>query len=661
MLLRRIRDIEKHLLDFISQQFQIKLEKLTVEIPPQVEFGDLAFPFPFELAKLLGKAPRQIAEEVVEETRTALPVRVERMEAGGAGYVNVFFKRAPFFEELSLWVHAPLPPPSGSKVIVEHTNINPNKAAHIGHLRNAALGDTFVRILRADGRRVEVHNYIDNTGVQVADVVVGLRYLRKLTPDQVRTIEDSFDYYCWDLYAEVSDWYKQDESRLRHRYQTLAEIEKGEGDSSTLAEYLSMRIVRAHLDTMKRISVRYDLLPRESEILRLKFWEEAFELLQKRNALHYVEEGPNRGCWVMRLSHESETEESDQEADEKIIVRSNGTVTYVGKDIAYQLWKFGLLGKNFHYDRFYEYEDGTTAWISTAHLSPQSDMDAGREPDFGRGEEVYNVIDVRQSYLQRVVVEGLRSLGFEEQADRSVHFAYEMVALSPACCKELGIELSSEEQKKPFVEVSGRRGLGVKADDLINKLVEKLRQEVDGRQQDLPLEKRIFIAHQIAVGALRYFLLKYARHSVIAFDFAEALSFEGETGPYLQYSVVRANNIFRKLEAEPTSENADGQSLWRHRERIDKLLGDNEIWSILLQTARIEDIVRQSVETMEVSYLAKHAFTLAQRFNLFYHNYHILSEKDRLKKNFYLAVADTARQGLLRTLDLLGIEVPEKM
>ncbi len=661
MLLRRIRDIEKHLLDFISQQFQIKLEKLTVEIPPQVEFGDLALPFPFELAKLLGKAPRQIAEEVVEETRTALPVRVERMEAGGAGYVNVFFKRAPFFEELSLWVHAPLPPPSGSKVIVEHTNINPNKAAHIGHLRNAALGDTFVRILRADGRRVEVHNYIDNTGVQVADVVVGLRYLRKLTPDQVRTIEDSFDYYCWDLYAEVSDWYKQDESRLRHRYQTLAEIEKGEGDSSTLAEYLSMRIVRAHLDTMKRISVRYDLLPRESEILRLKFWEEAFELLQKRNALHYVEEGPNRGCWVMRLSHESGTEESDQEADEKIIVRSNGTVTYVGKDIAYQLWKFGLLGKNFHYDRFYEYEDGTTAWISTAHLSPQSDMDAGREPDFGRGEEVYNVIDVRQSYLQRVVVEGLRSLGFEEQADRSVHFAYEMVALSPACCKELGIELSSEEQKKPFVEVSGRRGLGVKADDLINKLVEKLRQEVDGRQQDLPLEKRIFIAHQIAVGALRYFLLKYARHSVIAFDFAEALSFEGETGPYLQYSVVRANNIFRKLEAEPTSENADGQSLWRHRERIDKLLGDNEIWSILLQTARIEDIVRQSVETMEVSYLAKHAFTLAQRFNLFYHNYHILSEKDRLKKNFYLAVADTARQGLLRTLDLLGIEVPEKM
>ena len=656
-----MRDIEKRLLDFISHHFQIKLEKLTVEIPPQVEFGDLAFPFPFELAKLLGKAPRRIAEEVTEKIRTTLPVEVERIEAGGAGYVNVFFKRAPFFEDLRLWLDAPLPPPNGSKVIVEHTNINPNKAAHIGHLRNAALGDTFVRTLRAAGQRVEVHNYIDNTGVQVADVVVGFRHLRKLTPDQVRTIKDSFDYYCWDLYAEVSDWYRQDESRLRHRHQTLAEIEKGEGESSALAEYLSMRIVLAHLDTMKRIGVRYDLLPRESEILRLKFWEEAFELLRKRNVLHYVEEGPNRGCWVMRLPHESETEESDQEADEKIIVRSNGTVTYVGKDIAYQLWKFGLLGKNFHFDRFYEYEDGSSAWISTTHTSPRHDKDPGRDPDFGRGEKVYNVIDVRQSYLQRVVVEGLRSLGFEEQADRSVHFAYEMVALSPACCTELGIELSSEEEKKPFIEVSGRKGFGVKADDLINKLVEKSSQEVDARQQDLPLEKRISIARQIAVGALRYFLLKYARHSVIAFDFAEALSFEGETGPYLQYSVVRANNIFRKLEAELTSENNDEQRPWQHRERINELLSDNEIWSILLQTARIEDIVRQSVETMEVSYLAKHAFTLAQQFNLFYHSYHILSEKDSLKKNFYLAVANTARQGLLRTLDLLGIEVPEKM
>ena len=664
VLLQRIREIETLLLDFIDQHFQVQLEKLTVETPPQVDFGDLAFPFPFELAKFLRRAPRRIAEEVVEKIQAAdgiLPPHVERIEAGGAGYVNVFFNRALFFSDLCSWLRAPVTPPNGGKIVVEHTNINPNKAAHIGHLRNAALGDTFVRLLRASSRRVEVHNYIDNTGVQVADVVVGFREVRKLSLDQVKAIEDPFDFYCWDLYAEVSEWYAQDEPRLRHRHQTLAEIEKGEGESSELAEYLSMRIVRAHLETMKRIGVRYDILPRESEILHLKFWEEAFELLQKRQAIQYVEEGPNRGCWVMRLPDESGTKENDKDADEKIIVRSNGTVTYVGKDIAYQLWKFGLLAKDFYYRRFYEYEDGSSTWISTVDSSDQSNTGSHTEPDFGRGVKVYNVIDVRQSYLQRVVVEGLRSLGFKEQADRSVHFAYEMVALSPACCVELGIQLSEEEKKKPFIEVSGRRGLGVKADDLINKLIEKSAQEVDGRQKDLPLEKRIAIANQIAVGALRYFLLKYTRNSVISFDFAEALSFEGETGPYLQYSVVRANNIFRKLKGGISSDNNGKERLWRHRKRINELLGNNEIWGILLLTARIEDIVRQSIETMEISCLAKYAFTLAQRFNLFYHNYHILSEKDSLKKDFYLAVADTTRQGLLRTLDLLGIEVPEKM
>ena len=406
------------------------------------------------------------------------------------------------------------------------------------------LGDTLVRLLRADGRLVEVQNYIDNTGVQVADVVVGFYHLRQLSLEQAKAIEDPFDYYCWDLYAEVSEWYARDESRLRLRHQTLAQIERGKGEVSELAEYLSTRIVRAHLRTMDRIGVQYHVLPRESEILYLKFWDEAFELLRKRQVITHVQQGPHKGCWVMRLPGESGTSESDPGVEEKIIVRSNGTVTYVGKDIAYQLWKFGLLNRDFLYRPFHEYSDGRKVWVSTANVSSQGGTYRGQQPDFGRGERVYNVIDARQSRLQRVVVHGLQSLGFERQAAQSVHFSYEMVALSPACCAELGIELSEEDRKRPYVEVSGRKGLGVKADDLIDKLVEKLLHEVQIRQKEVSRSKQISIATQIAVGALRYFLLKFTRNSVIAFDFAEALSFEGETGPYLQYSVVRANNIF---------------------------------------------------------------------------------------------------------------------
>lgn len=652
MLLKWIDTVEQHLRRFVQQHYGITLDRLTVSSPPKTEMGDLAFPFPFELAKSLRKPPRQIAQEVAAAV-PAIP-EVSRFEAAGGGYVNVFYSRPAFFRELYRWVRSPFPAPDGEKVIVEHTNINPNKAAHIGHLRNAALGDSFVRLLRAGGNRVEVQNYIDNTGVQVADVVVGFQHLRQLSLDQVKAIPDPFDYYCWDLYAEVSDWFSKEESRLQLRFRMLKEIEEGHGTTAELAEYVSNRIVKAHLATMLRLGVRYDVLPRESEILHLRFWDEAFRKLKEHGTISFAEEGPSKGCWVMQLPGED-----DESAEEKIIVRSNGTVTYVGKDIAYQLWKFGLLDKTFRYRPFHQYPDGQVVWSSTTQ------EDGNPQPDFGGGARVYNVIDVRQSYLQRVVVQGLRGLGYESQADKSVHFSYEMVALSPACCADLGIQLSEEDRNRPYVEVSGRKGLGVKADDLMNKLFEKSLAEVNTRQQDMPVEQREQIARRIAVGALRYFLLKYARNSVIAFDFGEALSFEGETGPYLQYSVVRANNIFRKLESQAEASQADWKSevtrLSESEDLVSPLLADDETWSLLMLIARMDDLIGQSVMTMEVSNLAKHSFTVAQQFNLFYHRHHILSEADCARKSYYLAVADISRLGLLKMLDILGIEVPDKM
>ena len=521
---------------------------ISTERPPNLAMGELATPLAFELAKRLRRAPRLIAREIAEEL--GVVPGVDRIETAGAGYVNFFFDRPGFLSAVvrsAGRLHG-IPAPGAPKAVVEHTNINPNKAAHIGHLRNAALGDTFVRLLRRAGRRVEVQNYIDNTGVQVADVVIGFRHIENKSIEEVRALADApkFDYLCWDLYARVTQFYEEDKSRLALRGETLAAIEGGHGVAAELAEIVSVAISRCHLRTMDRLGVKYDVLPRESEILRLKFWDAAFARLKQSGAIHLAETGKNAGCWVMNLSVAEGGLGGEGDDDAKVIVRSNGTVTYVGKDIAYQLWKFGLLDRDFAYRRFYTYENGHVAWTSAAD---KGEADA---PSFGHATDVFNVIDIRQSYLQNVLAAGLRALGFEAEASRSVHFSYEIVALSPRCAAEMGYTLSEEEARKPYVEVSGRKGLGVKADDLLDRLEVAARAEVDARQPEAPNAERLGIAHLIAVGALRYFLLKFTRTAIIAFDFRDALSFDGETGPYCQYAVVRARNIFRKAaEQEP--------------------------------------------------------------------------------------------------------------
>ena len=633
--------------------------------PPRVEMGDLALPLAMELARKLRRPPRQIAEEVAAALRSV--AGVAKAEVAGAGYVNLFLDRAAYAAQLGapLEAEASAATAAGEKLIVEHTNINPNKAAHIGHLRNAALGDTFVRLLRARGHTVEVQNYIDNTGVQVADVVVGFLYLeQKKEEDVARLAQDpaaKFDYYCWDLYARVTRFLAEDSARLELRNRTLQEIEEGHTLAARVAEIVSTAIVRRHLATMLRLNVRYDLLPRESEILRLRFWDRAFELLKEKRAIYLETEGKNKGCWVMRQTDGNEpsertqgTEPTERTEDTKVIVRSNGTVTYVGKDIAYQLWKFGLLGKDFYYRPFETYPDGHTVWVSSSEPS------SGSPPAFGRGQKVYNVIDVRQSYLQNIVAAGLRALGFEEQADRSIHFSYEMVALSPRCCEEMGIELSPEERQRPFVEVSGRKGLGIKADDLLDRLLEEAYKEVLARHPDEPEDFRWRIAQQIAIGALRYFLLRYTCSTIIAFDFHEALSFEGETGPYVQYAVVRARNIFRKLDEEGRrfDENAVTPAVL---ERFLAAPEGDAFWELLYQASQWDAVAELAIATTEPAAVAKYAFQLAQGFNNFYHRFRILTEQDEARKMFLLWLVKRVEDRLTTTLDLLGIEVPEAM
>jgi arginyl-tRNA synthetase len=655
MLLALAQNLEKALLERISERYKVTYDALNFTIPPKIELGELALPIAFDLARKVRRPPLEIAKELASDAG-GIP-GIGKVDVAGAGYLNFHLDRGAFGLELARSIAQKRfgrisAPEATGKIIVEHTNINPNKAAHIGHLRNATLGDSFVRCLRFLGHDVEVQNYLDNTGVQVADVVVGLERMQAMTLPEVAAIDGKFDYYCWDVYARVSQFYQQSEENKRYRSLTLQSVEAGNNPTAELAQHVAMRIVNAHLATMGRINVQYDLLPRESEILHLHFWEKAYQLLKDRGAIYYVDEGKNRGCWVMNTGDsQSEAAREEAEEDEKIIVRSDGTVTYVGKDIAYQLWKLGLLGLDFHY-KLYDTYNGHPLWITATEPDPGS-----TPPRFGHAQRVYNVIDSRQAYLQNIVVQGLKALGFEQEAANSIHFSYEMVALTPACCDALGFPLSEQDRKRPYVEVSGRKGLGVKADDLLDALVDKALTEIRARHS-LPEEESASIARIIAVGALRYFLLRFARNTVIAFDLKEALNFDGETGIYVQNAVVRANSIFKKL--GESGDEAPNPAM-DYPDFGGFLAGDHEIWDIVYHAARLPEVVRQIGQSLELGQLCKYAFSLAQKFNLFYHKHYILSEKDLQRKQHLLLVADVVRRQLTEALNLLGCEVPPKM
>ena len=654
MQLKVHRRIRTALRSALEEHWQIEGPEAILNQTPKIEFGELATPLCLSLAKTLKKSPKSIAENLV----SSLSVEgVRKMEVAGPGYINFYLDRATVLketmDEFRNGVFEGFYKPDG-KVIVEHTNINPNKAAHIGHLRNAAIGDTFVRTLRFSGREVEVQNYIDNTGVQVADVIVGFRFIENRSLEEVRALirhpGRKFDYYCWDLYAKASSYYETLDPEHSNRTQTLRDIEDGHNETAAMAEEVAMNIVRYHLRTMERINVRYDLLPRESDILHLKFWDEAFALLKARKAIFFEENGKNRGCWVMRLDTQSGSED-------KVIVRSNGTVTYVGKDIAYQLWKLGLLDRDFNYAVFDYDSQQSPIWVTSSGKDTLTE-----HPAFGGGRAVYNVIDVRQSYPQTVVREGVRSLGYEDEAESSIHFSYEMVALTPTCATQLGVELSDEDRGKPYVEVSGRKGQGVKADDLLDMLEEKALLEVRRRNPDFTDTEQADVARQIAVGALRYFLLRFTRNAVIAFDFDEALNFDGETGPYIQYATVRANNILRRMETDHPAFSLTGlDRILQSSKLIDFLDESDDLWELVYAASRLDEVAAQVTSSMEPATLAKFAFTLAQKFSLFYHRYRVLAEKDPQRQLFYLLVVDFVRRSLTQTLDLMGISVPSRM
>jgi arginyl-tRNA synthetase len=629
------------------------VDRVVLQSPPRLAMGDLATPLCLELAKILKRKPRELAEILAKGL--ALPMFVQSVSVEGAGYLNFKFDRGAFTAAHMQSVMSPMRR-GGERVIVEHTNINPNKAAHIGHLRNAVLGDTLVRCLKWLGEHVETQNYIDDTGVQVADVVVAFEHLLKEDAAAVqRRIDDPtmrFDYFCWDLYSKMANYYAEHPEAEQWRRDTLHRIEQREGETAKLAALIARAIVHRHLATMLRFDIEYDLLPKESDIIALHFWDRAFELLKKSGAVILETEGKHKGCWVMKLEGTTDFEGMDE--PDKILVRSNGTVTYTGKDIAYQLWKFGLLDRTFNFRKFTTYPDGRILWETTAS---EGSPDA---PKFGGAQKVFNVIDVRQAYLQRVVREGLRLLGHTRQAENSIHFSYEMVAITPGTAEALGLEVSDADRKRPFLEMSGRKGVGVKIDDLIDAMQSKATEAVreGSKREGLSDDEVEQLGRLIAIGAIRYFMLKFGRNKVIAFDFTEALTFEGDSGPYLQYSTVRVENIFRKMKERGVDPRIDDASL--DALTINEGLTD-EMWELVRRSADLPAAIQRAVEALELSVITHELFELSQKFNSFYHKYPILNEKDPAERQRRAVCAEVFRRTMRAALELLAIPVPERM
>jgi arginyl-tRNA synthetase len=691
-----ILDIQKNLSASVraavTAAYDVPLGSITYQYPPRPELGDLAITAPFDLAKALRRKPREIAERLSSDLNASPGVR--KAEPAGGGYVNVFLERGRVLRGVHDRLTNPgAGPPAGARVIVEHTSINPNKAAHIGHLRNAVLGDTFVRVVRERGHEVGVQNYIDDTGVQVADVVVGFRHIEGKSRDEVRDLaaQPRFDYYCWDLYAKVGDFYAADPANKKLQAETLHEIEKGGNATADLAAFIAAAIVDRHLATMERLGIRYDLLAHESDVLRLHFWERAFALLKESGAIRLETDGKMAGCWVLAMGPEVPEVGDDsgtntgrnaagnsgaqagvspaQRAggpggattappgfndEDKVIVRSNGIVTYTGKDIAYQLWKLGLIDRDFRYRRHRTYPDGHVLWSTT------SGAGAPDAPAFGHAKDVFNVIDVGQSYPQRVVKAGVAALGHPEGAAGSHHLAYEKVVLSPATARALGYAVADDGA----VKVSGRKGLGVKADDLMDALGAKARAEIETRDPARDAAAREATGAQVAVGALRYFLLKFGRTKVITFDMDEALAFTGETGPYVQNAIVRARNIFARLEGDGhdvAALIARGRAL-----DLDRFLegeeGD-EVWGLVMLMARSDETSEQVVRAEEVSLLARHAFAIAQAFHSYYQKprYTVLRAESEDARAFRVLVVDAFVRQMLALTALLGIPVPDRM
>lgn len=601
----------------------------------KTEFGDITTNVAFLIAKKTSGKPSEIAKDFVESQielyidnskSTGRSSLIEAAYPHPAGYINFKLNttnvasstlteilRNPHFAESDIG--------NGKSVIIEHTSVNPNKALHIGHARNLVIGDTLYRLLRMTNHNPIVLNYVDDSGLQVADLVVGFLFAG-FPIDSKKS--QKFDIYCGDeVYVKVNELYTNDKNLAEKRRLVLKEIELGQSYVSKFASNISRRVLAEQLKTCWRLKARYDLLNFESHILASNQWNKTFEILKKKGVLVLETEGKNKDCWIIKSNV----------TENKIVVRSDGTATYIAKDIPYALWKLGLIPDYSHYYKFSEQWDDSVLWATTLDTKSYSED----HPKFNTAELAVTIIDSRQSKLQELVSFVIfKLMGTDTKEYR--HLGYEPVTLSSNTAKMLGLDIG----KKDFAHMSGRKGVVVYADYVLDILHTKALEEIKKRRGDSEDSLLRASAEDIAISALRYNLIKQDLDKMITFDITESLSLEGDTGPYLQYAYARSQRILEKSRAEISNINFS-------------LLSEESETSLLMEISKLDMIMEDAAKNLNPKILARYAYKLAVKFNLFYEKTPVLRDPNPNKVVLRLALVKSFEIVMKKVFEILGM------
>ena len=641
-VIHQIREIiNKSLVD-------LKYETIEYDVsePPKTEFGDLTTNIAFLLSKRMHKKPNEIARELVYNSinlqlkNMGKDSLIQNADAHISGHINFNINYVNFNKFLLALVkqNKLLLPNIGQnkKIVIEHTSVNPNKALHIGHLRNVVVGDSLYRLFKMTNHKTLVLNYIDDSGVQVADLIVAFRFAG-FNPDNMDK-NFKFDQYCGEIYVKMNELYKTNLDLIEKRKLVIKEIEQGNTELAHFTNYIVEKIVKQQLVSCWRIKSRYDLMVIESQILLSKLWEKTLDLLKDRNIIHFSTEGKNINCWVIK----------DEHNEEKVVIRSDGTATYIAKDISFAVWKLNLVDDPFTYTKFSLQWDNSILWKSM--LKSETTQNSFHENNLVLGEnspsKVITVIDSRQARLQKIISSIISEI--DPNIQNYIFLGYETVALSPYTVQAIGKEL--DEKNKKVIHMSGRKGIFINADNILDELHKKAYSEIRKRNSDFDDTTTEEIAEGIAVSAIRYNLLKQDLDKMITFDMKEALNLDGDTSLYLQYSFARAMRILEKGRStleEFINERNDNI-------RFDLLNHKIEV-ELIKEISKFNLIIEEALNSLNPKILAKYANKISTKFNLFYENLPVLGTDLFLKVNRLMLVMVFVNV-LANLFDILGIE-----
>ncbi|MDQ4050628.1 MAG: arginine--tRNA ligase [Thermoproteota archaeon] len=641
MTLQVLINEARQLISFALTSTGYPLIAFDVSEPPQQSFGDLSSNVAFLLSKHLKKPPPKIATEIAEAIRPRIKGSYILSVDSIGGHINLkanYARLSPATISFILSHPDSYGYPNigqGRHIVIEHTSVNPNKALHVGHMRNVIIGDTLYRIMRATNYRTTVLNYIDDSGVQIADIIVGFKFAGfPVTPP---TENQKFDHYCGDeVYVKINEIYEKDPQVIEKRKLVLKEMEEGKSEIAHFAMDITSRVLREQLKTCWRMKARYDLLNFETHIVGSKLWSKAFELLKSNGIARYETVGKNKGCWVIG--------DEEGEEEDKVLVRSDGTATYIAKDIPYAAWKLGLVKDPFYYSEYTKQWDGSLLYAT--------DLVAGinksfTDKTFNGGERVITIIDSRQSRLQRIISHVLSKIGVRGE-HKYFHLSYEAVTLSSNTAKEFGIDIG----ERHFMHMSGRKGIYINADYVLDALQSKAYEEVKNRNPAFSNQQLHEIAEEISISAIRYNMIKQDFDKIITFDIEESLSLEGDTGPYLQYAYARSQRILEKSEQDSIPESTNSA--------FDQLTHEPEI-ALIKEIAKLELVVENVAKSLSLKSIARYAYNLAMTFNLFYEKVPVLREQDNEVRMARLGLVRAFGITMKNTLEVLGITALDRM